>query len=244
MSDRFFVNSKITGDQAVLDGPEAHHLAHVMRAEVGDTVTLFDGQGSEFSARVKSIGKSQIQLDVLEQRDVDRELSVKVVLAVALPKGDRQRWLLEKATELGVAQLIPLETQRGVAQPSAGAIEKLRRAVIEACKQCGRNRLLEIAEPRAWGEFAAGAPQDALRLLAHPVRCIPVQAPLRSVLAGELQGLRSKVVIAAVGPEGGFTDQEIAVGLSAGWTAVDLGPSILRVETAAIALAAWASQLT
>src|SRR5262245_53662296 len=144
MSERFFIAAPITDEQAILDGPEAHHLAHVMRAQAGQTVTLFDGSGYEFVAEIKAISKREVQLTIVERREANRESPVKLTLAVALPKGERQRWLIEKAVELGVTGLIPVQTERGVAQPSETALERLRRGVIEASKQCGRNRLMEI----------------------------------------------------------------------------------------------------
>jgi 16S rRNA (uracil1498-N3)-methyltransferase len=235
MSDRFFSAAPITGDDAVLSGPEAHHLAHVMRAQVGEIVTLFDGSGQEFSARVQTIGKRDIELEVVERRDVNRESPVRLTLAVALPKGERQRWLVEKAVELGVAELVPLETERGVAQPSDAALERLRRSVIEASKQCGRNRLMEIGSAQSWRVFHAAQPGDGLRFLAYPGG-----TALRTVRPHRAADLSCATVQAAIGPEGGFTDEEIGEATKAGWTTVDLGPRILRVETAAIALAAWA----
>src|SRR5688500_9189413 len=101
MSDRFFVETPIDSEQAELIGPEAHHLAHVMRAGPGAEVTLFDGSGAEFAARVTKIGRSRVELTVSARREIDRELPFPLVLGVALPKGDRQKWLVEKATELG-----------------------------------------------------------------------------------------------------------------------------------------------
>src|SRR5688572_8850936 len=112
MSDRFFVETPIESERAELIGSEAHHLAHVMRAAVGAEVTLFDGSGAEFPARVIKIGRSQVELVVLERREIDRELPFPLVLGVALPKGDRQKWLVEKATELGVSRIVPLQTSR------------------------------------------------------------------------------------------------------------------------------------
>ena len=148
MSERFFSAEPITAQRVTLDGPEAHHLLHVMRARVGEQVTLFDGSGAEFLAAVESLRRSSVDLQVIESRQMDRELPFLLAIGVALPKGDRQKWLIEKLTELGVAAIVPLTTERGVAQPAAGALERLRRSVIEASKQCGRNRLLQIHEPQ------------------------------------------------------------------------------------------------
>lgn len=242
MSERFFSASPIVAPAVTLDGVEAHHLLHVMRAAVGDTVTLFDGRGAEFSAVVESLARSAVTLRITQRREIDRELPISLTVGVALPKGDRQRWLVEKLTELGVAALVPLETERGVAQPAAAALERLRRAVIEACKQCGRNRLMTISEPQPWGEWLSGELRtpvcptalDALaaggvrRLVAHPGGLPLSQIGVAHLLPTML----------AIGPEGGFTGSEVAAARAAAWQVVDLGPRILRVETAAIALAA------
>jgi 16S rRNA (uracil1498-N3)-methyltransferase len=234
MSERFFIATPITSERVKLDGPEAHHLSHVMRAKVGDSVSLFDGSGCEFEAQIQSVSKSAVELTVVKRREVDRESQVRLTLAVALPKGDRQQWLVEKAVELGVAAIVPLVTERGVARPVASALVRLRRFVVEASKQCGRNRLLEIEEPRTWSEFLAEPRENAVRFIAHPGG-----KPLAELEMQSASGMQ-KQLIAAIGAEGGFTDTEIQAGIAAGCTLVDLGPRILRVETAGIAIAAWA----
>jgi 16S rRNA (uracil1498-N3)-methyltransferase len=237
MADRYFVESPISGSLACLDGSEAHHLAHVMRARVGDEVELFDGTGATYGARIERIGRSEVELSILSRADVDRELACDITLAVSLPKGDRQRWLVEKATELGVRRLVPCVTARGVAQPVENAVARLRRVVIESSKQCRRNRLMEIVEPVRFLDFAATAPNDAVRFVAHPT---PRGDGDTSNLLRE-HSVASLPLVAAIGPEGGFTDEELQMALDAGWKCVRLGPRILRVETAAIAVAAWAA---
>jgi 16S rRNA (uracil1498-N3)-methyltransferase len=272
MADRYFVESPISGDRAVLVGQEAHHLAHVMRAKPGTEVTLFDGSGAEFAARVLRVNRAEVELAVVGRQEVDRELPLELVLAVALPKGDRQKWLVEKAVELGVARLVPLATARSVAEPAETALKRLRRTVIEASKQCGRNRLMEIAAPEDWAgllEATAGAP---CRLLVHPRNLSRTPPALReepssrrNLADGEEEssrrsatsseedpsprdmasrpeiwrpGNRPESVYAAIGPEGGFTEDEVRLALDAGWRPIDLGPRILRVETAALVVAA------
>lgn len=232
MSKRFFVAPPITQDTAQLTGAEAEHVVKVLRGKVGDLVMLFDGGGAEFPARITAIGRSSVALAVLARHDVSRELATEVTLGVALPKGDRQRWLVEKAVELGVARLVPLLTARGVAEPNAAALGRLRRYVIEASKQCGRNRLLQIAAPQRWEAFSRGEGRAALRLLAHPG---PDAVPLAALPAF----VPASPVACAVGPEGGFSEEELAA--ADGWQRISLGPRILRVETAAITLAAWFS---
>jgi len=230
MADRYFVDSPLAGSRAVLTDAEAHHLGHVLRARPGDEVSLFDGSGAEFLARVVRVGRAEIELEVVERKEVDRELPLSVTLGVALPKGDRQRWLVEKAVELGLERLVPLATQRGVAEATPSALNRLRRTAIEAAKQCGRNRLLVIDEPRPLAEFLQAAPASALRLLAHP----DGNALAPALAATDMP----PAVWLAVGPEGGFSDDEADQSSNSGWQAVSLGPRILRVETATLALLA------
>jgi len=233
LADRFFLDAPLVVGRAVLAGDEAHHLTRVLRAAVGDEVTLFDGRGTEARARVVALGRREVELDVVALGQPDRELAVEVTLAVALPKGDRQRWLIEKMVELGVTRLVPLRTARSVARPGASALERLARQVIEASKQCGRNRLMAIAAPSDWPTLVDAAPPAALRLVAHPRGGRPLLAAIPARLTGP--------VVLAVGPEGGFTPEEIARAAAAGWQRVDLGPRVLRIETAALVLAAHAA---
>lgn len=230
MSQRFYSETPIVGPDASLTGSEAHHLIHVMRAKVGDVILLFDGGGSEFQARVRRLGRSQVDLDVMDRQAVDRELPFALALGVALPKGDRQRWLIEKATELGVTRVVPLQTERGVAQPVNQALTRLHRTVIESSKQCGRNLLMEVASPMTLENFVQTADARARRLFTH-LGAAPL-APIQPAPSAPCD------VIIAVGPEGGFSDEEVAVAAQVGWQIVGLGPRVLRVETAAVAMCA------
>ena len=153
MSNRYFVAPPITADIVRLDGPEAHHMMNVMRVSPGAEVVLFDGSGAEFPARVSRIDRAGVELEIVARREIDRELPVEVTLAVTLPKRDRQKWLVEKAVELGVRRMIPLTTARSVAKAGSKALDRLGRTVIEASKQCGRNKLLEIREPVSWADL-------------------------------------------------------------------------------------------
>jgi 16S rRNA (uracil1498-N3)-methyltransferase len=253
MADRFFVETPIVTEQVSLTGPEAHHLINVMRAKQGDKVVLFDGGGAEYSARVERIGRNNVELTVLGRDEPDRELPFALILGVALPKGDRQKWLVEKAVELGVGRVIPLKTQRAVAQPVQQALDRLRRSVIEASKQCGRNRLMQIAEPLEFCDYIETTRNHSCRVLAHPggtVECVkhtdsklgytdPAVHFMHPTNAAELPS----EIFLAVGPEGGFTDEEISLATAAGWKITDLGPRILRIETAALMLAAMAANI-
>jgi 16S rRNA (uracil1498-N3)-methyltransferase len=233
---RFFSETPLASGAVWLEGDEAQHLLKILRARQGDEVLLFDGRGGEWVARVAKRERNRAELELLEHRDVERELPFSLHFGVALPKGDRQKWLVEKLVELGASSLTPLVTTRGVAAPSSGALDRLRRGVIEASKQCGRNRLLEIRSPLEWATFCSQVADGEQAFVAHPSR-----PGVTSRLPVELfsEGTRDSVV--AVGPEGGFTDEELEEAQKSGWQWVSLGPRILRVETACLALAAIAS---
>ena len=229
MNARFFSATPLgaVGDELQLPQAEAHHFLNVLRGKVGDEIGLLDGCGQEATAEVIAARKSVVTVRVTELRTVDREPRRKLTLAVSLPKGDRQKVLVEKLTELGVQRLVPLRTQRSVAQPSDGALERLEQHVMAACKQSGRTRKMEIGLPLDLAQLAAWN-QPAVRLVAHPGQC-------RETV---LEQIGSDEIAVAIGPEGGFTDEEVAGLVASGWQTLQLGPRLLRIETAAIAVAA------
>jgi 16S rRNA (uracil1498-N3)-methyltransferase len=228
MSQRFYVNQPLDAGRFLLQGPEAHHLAVVSRIRVGENVVLFTGDGREWPARVVRVGKREVELDLEPPRQISRELGFQLIVACPLPKGDRGQFLIEKLTELGVTAYIPLETRRSVIAVGESRVEKLQRYVIEASKQCGRNRLMEIWQPRSWIDLVADPALPPRRWLGHG--------------AGERIGPGQAMdAVLAVGPEGGFTPEEVEAARTAGWTLVSLGPRTLRIETAALALAVLAA---
>jgi 16S rRNA (uracil1498-N3)-methyltransferase len=226
MADRYYSAEPITGPEATLDGNEAHHLLHVMRAEPGTKLVVFDGRGGQFDAEVVRCDRKTVTLSVGPLQDVQRELAYPLTLAVALPKGDRQRWLVEKAVELGVTRLVPLRTVRSVTN-KADPASKLLRYVVEASKQCGRNRLMEITPTQDLVSFLENENTADQRLLAHP----------GGKSLSEIALLADASTVMVIGPEGGFTDDEVAQAVDQSWQIVGLGCRLLRVETAAIALA-------
>ncbi len=224
MPDRYYSVEPIRGTTATLSGSEAHHLLHVMRAKPGHSLVLFDGHGGEYEAEISHCDRSTVELSLGPKRDIEREHPFQLTLAITLPKGDRQRWLIEKAVELGVSRLIPLRTARSVAG-SEQASSKLQRYLIEASKQCGRNRLMQLTSPQKLAELL-GQEASTIRILAHPGAGLLAEMELNSTENRTL----------AIGPEGGFTDDEVAQAIEAGWETVGLGSRILRLETAALAL--------
>jgi 16S rRNA (uracil1498-N3)-methyltransferase len=224
VSDRFFLDGPLASGDVSLDGPEAHHLAAVRRLGPGDMVTLFNGDGRQYVARIVEVGRKRATLHVTEIESPQRELGFTLHIASALPKGDRGDFLIEKLTELGVTDFTPLLTERGVVRANEDKAGKLRRAVIEASKQCGRNVLMRVHAPAKWLDWCGR--QTGRRLIAHP-----------TAVTGRTKVATGDGVIVAVGPEGGFADLEVQAGLATGWESVSLGPCILRVETAAVAAA-------
>jgi 16S rRNA (uracil1498-N3)-methyltransferase len=227
MAERFYLNCALAPGLVELDGPEAHHLATVCRLRPGDRVYLFNGDGRQYPAEVVATGRRRVSLRVLGVETPARELGFRLEVAAPLPKGDRGQFLVEKLTELGVTAFVPLRTARTVVQPREARLERLERQVIEASKQCGRNVLMGVGELADWGAYTARADLPGTRLVAHPGG--EEEWPAAPAAGG---------VAVAVGPEGGFTDEEIALARDRGWRVVGLGRRVLRVETAAVALAA------
>ncbi len=228
MTRRYFVpDLPPHGGSVALPGSEAQHAVRVMRVQMGDAIMLFDGKGSESKAIISRLARSECHCDAEPSERVDREPARAIHLGIALPKPDRARELIERLTELGVKSVTPLTAQRTQRPPSDSLLEKLRRGVIEASKQCGRNQLLEVLPTRCATDFFRSS-DEAARLIAH--------------LSGESTALdaatESGIVVAAIGPEGGWTDDEFRLATECGFEPINLGKRIYRVETAATAIAA------
>jgi 16S rRNA (uracil1498-N3)-methyltransferase len=239
MADRFYINCPLGVGEVVLEGPEAHHLAAVSRLRPGDHVCLFNGDGREYPAEITAVERRRIHLRVTEVAAPARELPFPLEVAAPVPKGDRAQFLVEKLTELGVTSFVPLTTRRSVVYPREAKLEKLERHVIEASKQCGRNVLMRVGNLVDWETYCRGADQGGTRLVAHPENR---GGKANMEKENRSHGLAPAAARLAVGPEGGFTEEEIAAARALGWQVMDLGPRILRVETAAMVLAAWTVQ--
>jgi 16S rRNA (uracil1498-N3)-methyltransferase len=191
------------------------------------------------------VGRNEVTLKILSTEEADLEPALALTVGIALPKGDRQKWIIEKLVELGVTTVIPLTTSRGVAQPVDKALVRLRNHVISASKQCGRNRLLEIGEVASLEAFLQRTAEN--RFIAHPksaqmgvnntVAETPREQEAGNISIRDIQ-LESGDAVVAIGPEGGFSAEEATTAAQLQWKIVDMGPRILRIETAALAFAA------
>ena len=207
------------GVELRLDAARSHRLRGVLRLRPGDGLAVFDGSGGEWEASVVARAGEGVTLRVGEPLDPLPEPPVAVTLLCAFPRGQRGDWIVEKATELGVAAITPLASDRSVMQAGEGRIERWRRIAIEAAEQCGRASL------PAFGEEP---PPDALRLIADP----GASRTVAEVIAGVSP---APVAVAVyIGPEGGWTVEERERLIADGALPVSLGPRRLRVETAAI----------
>lgn len=202
----------------------AHYITHVLRLGAGDPVELFDGQGQVAVGTLHAEGDVwQVHLDAVR---TEVEAGPRLTLAVAAPKGDRAEWLLEKCTELGAARVIWLACSRSVVVPKGGnKAARWQRIAEQAARQAGRTTVPAIEGPVAFADFVA-TDEAACKLIAHPG-----SAALRPLSTGATCTL-------LVGPEGGFTPEELQRAAAAGYTAASLGRTILRIETAAVAGAA------
>ncbi len=225
MADRFFCPIPPKNGRIRLEGDESRHLSRVLRLGPGAVVEIFDGGGFATCAEVTAQGKDWVDLQVVGEPLADRVAPCRVTLVTAVPKGERFAWLVEKATELGVDRVVPIVTERSVVDPRATKLDRLRRSIVEASKQCGRNRLMVLEQPLPWSAWLAEPAAAALRLVAHPGGLPPCSWP--RARHGEDAAL-------AIGPEGGFTDQEVEAACAAGWTRGSLGATLLRVETAGL----------
>jgi 16S rRNA (uracil1498-N3)-methyltransferase len=235
MAHRFFLAEIPAGNTATLVGDQAHHAAQVMRFRVDDQIILFNGQGTQAICKITEISKKRVDLEIVDREDSDRSLGTTITIAVALPKSDRQKFLVEKLVELGVSHLVPVQAERNVAAVNDKVVTRIEKQIIEASKQCERNRLMTIlptmnlAAIKVWS-----AEQPSTRLwIADPYHGKSISE--LAVTSGSDD--RDHEVV-AIGPEGGFSEEELATAESLGFEKLRIGPSILRVETAAIAAAA------
>jgi 16S rRNA (uracil1498-N3)-methyltransferase len=235
-----YVGAALTpGSLVELPPDTASHLAKVLRARSGDELIMFNGDGREFNGAIEAVRGSRVSASVGESRPVDRESPLAITLVQCVPRGDRMDFIVQKATELGVARIVPVLSQRSVVRldkPQAESKALHWRAVaVNACEQCGRNRLpfVGAAQPLLsyLGESAAPAGR---RLVFEPESALH---PASS--RGDGADIAIVDVEIAIGPEGGFAPDELEAFRVAGFSQVGLGPRILRTETAAIAALVW-----
>lgn len=231
---RFFINpAEITGETAQLTGPEAHHLRAVLRLGPGDPLTIFDGTGARYQARVEQIRKDRVTANIIEQT-LDPLPRVRLHLGQALlDKGQKMDLILQKATELGVDEIwLFFSEYGGHKSPAISQIERWQRIIIEACKQCDRARVPQLHAPIKLIDLISQPPCDTRLIFWEHEK----KQSLTEALADQGEDCRAAFFL--IGPVGGFSEQEVAHARREGFKPVSLGPRILRAETATIAATA------
>lgn len=230
-SIRLYADTPLEPDSEVaLPDHAAAHAVRVLRLRAGDAVTLFNGDGHEYPARLVAAGIREVRAEITSKKSPLRESPLRITLVQALARGEKMDWIVQKATELGVARIIPVSTGRSEVKLDAARggkrLEHWRAVAIAACEQCGRNVLTGIEAPvelSGWLKTSAGS-RPGTRWMLHPEGHARAR-DLRASGALEL----------AVGPEGGFGEADLAVLRAHDFRALALGPRILRTETAGIA---------
>jgi 16S rRNA (uracil1498-N3)-methyltransferase len=233
---RIFVDQSIKlSDVVTLDGSKAHHLAHVLKMRVADPLIIFNGSGGEFRAKVIDVKKDRLQVHIEQHDPVNRESELRITLLLAVLKKDPMRQALQRATELGVSEIIPVWTQHLSDRKShpSRRVETWQSIVEGASEQSGRTQVPNIVEPLPFQEVILEnqSRSKGLKLIAHLN-----QGPLK--LSQEPFNPAAGVTL-AIGPEGGFSETEIEIAVTAGFLPFSIGPRILRAETAPAALLAY-----
>jgi 16S rRNA (uracil1498-N3)-methyltransferase len=218
------------GAQITLPPQASEHVARVLRFVVGDTLTLFDGAGGEYDATIEAIGKTGVRALVGEHRPRECESTAGIVLLQALLRSEKMDWIVQKATELGVTEIVPVAAERSVVRLDADQATKRREhwlaVAASACEQSGRNRLPRIAAPMPLHAAVAARAAEEYKLV--------FDTGATESLATRLGPTNNSVAL-LIGPEGGWTDTELVLANRGGFASVRFGPRILRTETAAIA---------
>lgn len=224
---RFFVEGELrTGAVIELPDAVAHHAQHALRLRDGAAIVLFDGRGGEYAARLAAGARAAAE--VLAFDPVERESPLAVTLIQSFVPNEKLDWIVEKSTELGVARIVLAPSERSVARLDAQRLARKRAhwrgIAIAACCQCGRNRLPQILDASTFASALEIARDCAARLLLAP-----------GAGAALAHDARARSAAVAIGPEGGFTEQELALAQRAGFVVAALGPRVLRTETAGVA---------
>ncbi len=231
--------SSFTESSITLDADESHHLTRVLRIVEGARVFVFDGEGAEYECEVARVAKREVELKPLRRLDDDVESPLRLTLAQALIKGDKFDWVIQKSTELGVTRIVPLITEHSdvkrAEERAEQRLQRWRRISLEALKQCGRRRLVEICEPAAFDDFCGSAVGGLCLIFSERGG-----ESLREVSA-KLQNANQLSL--CVASEGGWSERELPKAEESGFMPVSLGSRILRTETAAIAAVTLAQHL-
>lgn len=231
---RFYVRpERVKGSRIYVDKEESHHIIDVMRLREGDSITAFDGTGKEYAGTIHSIKDKEVIIDVSKINIADKRRSVSIALAQSIPKKDKMDLIVQKATELGIDEIFPVESSRTVVRPrderKRHKIERWQKIAVEASKQCGRTELPKIRDIVRF---------DAVLdfISKYDLAIMPCLSERAVAFKEALKNLnRPEKILVIIGPEGGFSKEEIASAGAKGSVLVSLGNLVLKSDTAAIA---------
>lgn len=231
---RYYHRDLVVGN-VDLSKEESHHARTVLRCQVGDAVVLFDGCGREGCGIVSDAGRSGVKVTVerVDERPYDGR--IRLTLAVAMPRKPRQGFLFEKCTELGVWAIWPTVSERSVVKPGSDQTTRWTRTAIEAAKQCESAWLPRIEQACSFADVLERVDRFDVAIVTDARESFPA---ITDVLSA---GATASRVLALIGPEGGFSDDEVAAAIDAGAVGARIGSSVLRIETAALTVAALAA---
>ena len=216
------------GEEIALPEDVAAHLLRVLRLQVGDACVLFNGDGHDYDARISALGKRDARAQIVGVRHLDNESPLRITLLQGIARGEKMDWILQKATELGVARIVPANSERSEVKLDAQRADKRvahwREVVVSACEQSGRARVPEVAAPLPLAQ--AAAMRDGRGFLL---------APLATQSLSALHDSTLHACTLAIGPEGGWSPRDREQLIAAGYEGLRLGPRVLRTETAGIA---------
>ncbi len=220
--------------QVALPEASALHVTRVLRLRLGAELTVFDGRGGEYAAEIVTIARAQVRVAVGPHRPTERESSVRITLLQSLARGERMDLIVQKATELGVYRMVPVASQHSVVRLEGSAatrrIEHWRQVAIGACEQCGRNRIPRVADVMDVATAGGAAELPVERYLLSP----EATENLTAALKRDSPEHESRSVALLIGPEGGWSQGELAIAQRFDFRPVQLGPRVLRTETAAL----------
>lgn len=228
---RFFINTPIASEMEII-GDDVRHIGRVLRMKKGDKCIVVASDGQSAKAVINEVGKDTVRLGLEAILHEDKEPPIKVVLVQGLPKSDKMDYIVQKAVELGVDQIIPMAAERSVVhynnQKQITRVERWQKVAAEAAKQCGRSTIPTVSGIQSFSEILDNFPTDAEIIMLY-------EGQAKSRLSDVLKNAKTDIFVLLIGPEGGFSADEVNRATESGARIATMGPRILRTETAAVA---------
>lgn len=228
---RYFIDPHQWNDQEVIiTGDDVHHIVKVMRSAEGDEILVSDGKGRVAQARIKRLEQKEVRADIVQILDEQREMPIRVTIGQGLPKADKMEWIIQKGTEMGAYAFLPFSSERTIVKldekKEGKKLERWQKIAKEAAEQSHRSVLPQVGSPATFKTILAQSQAYSARVIAYEQEsAVGLKEVLNTLSTGDS-------LLVLIGPEGGFSAEEVAQAKQAGFVSVQLGPRILRTETA------------